>query len=519
MLAGCKKGLSMAANPLQTALVAILAVSVSGPAVGQGFGLPEDDIPPSQGDSNVVDVPTDQVREGARYIYEAFKQIPVDKLEYDFSSGEAPLFSALGLTPSRIIGTSTGKQIDISNLSGQGDDAVFREGVGIDVGLRYLFGTGTLSDTWDDTPVDQVLSQGNIGSIQGGQEIVLDRDNSPGWDHGGYWDRRLLDRTKVSFGAIRGVEEANDALTVGASMTSTILTNQDVRADRAFLSCVLSDGNLKPVIQMFDAYKQSVGGAVAQGRRSGDAEMAAATALHEKAVSQLRARNPVGTVRRQDVYARMAGLSLLDSGAIDDCRKQASITGAKGWYWDVGVSSQFTTPNEENGFDDLKYAGAIFHTSFAFNAVGNDEDAADAATAKRTAESGFFDSDTIVESVIDPRLEFTARYAMDDKGNVEGSDTQFGRDVFSASGKLQFGGSIFNIFAESSYVHEDRKDGQDDQEFLQYTGGIEFRVIDDVFIQLSIGTTDGKEKDDTFGKGSFKVKFNPGFSNVFGGDN
>jgi len=83
----------------------------------------------------------------------------------------------------------------------------------------------------------------------------------------------------------------------------------------------------------------------------------------------------------------------------------------------------------------------------------------------------------------------------------------FEQDSLLVGAKYRFGGSTFNITGEAAYIMADRE-GRPDDTYLNYTGKIEFRVFENIWVDISGGSSSGREdSDEVFGLGALKIGF------------
>ena len=86
---------------------------------------------------------------------------------------------------------------------------------------------------------------------------------------------------------------------------------------------------------------------------------------------------------------------------------------------------------------------------------------------------------------------------------------KFAGPSFSTSSFSREDGPDLNFSFEVAFIDENRK-GRDDETLFRYTLGAEYRLLEDVYLKLSLGTEDGRddEDDQTFALGRIKLGFN-----------
>jgi len=179
---------------------------------------------------------------------------------------------------------------------------------------------------------------------------------------------------------------------------------------------------------------------------------------------------------------------------IADCRKEVERKDWNATSLSLGIAP--TWLSESGSVGDTEWTGlGLWSTfSYGFEGLGKrlDEGAqllahiqyrSDELKPDQNNDGQFFEQDTF-------KFALQGRFAVPDLI----SETTEGNDA--------------NFFVDIAYTNEDR-DNREDEEFLKYTVGIEFKVAEQQFLQISMGTEDGKdtESNNEFVHAGFKWAF------------
>lgn len=259
---------------------------------------------------------------------------------------------------------------------------------------------------------------------------------------------RFLSRTKISFAAAKGANAEDEAARLALGLFVTPFDRGDPRADESLLRCFRE--RLGPVHA--DAVKvqnNKIAPLVGEGKlEEAIAELEKAIADHEK-----RARPEA-----------------------DACRDEARKRNWNATAWSLGVAPTWTAP--AGNTSDLDWSGAGVWTSIGY---------------------GFEEIPGLEDNAL---LVLHARYRSNELApDPNGSGAFLEQDTYTLAGQLRMagfdfretvGGPDLNFLFEAAYVKEDRK-LRPDESLFRYTAGFDYRITDNLYLNLSVGAEDGRE--------------------------
>lgn len=289
---------------------------------------------------------------------------------------------------------------------------------------------------------------------------------------------RLLSRTKVSFATTKGTED-DKSTKVALGLTLTPWDRSDPRLNEAIFDCfsAVFDGSNK---KRADIRKELLG----------------------------LPRDANYSTNKAEILKKYAPIEKAFKDGVAKCRKDIlpSLTEAAwgGSAWNIGVAPTWTS--EKGGFGDLDWSGVGIWSTFAY---------------------GFEDVRALNENA---QVLFHVRYRTDERVAVEDQPkTFFDQDTLTLAGQLKVAGPSFktdfieqreggpdlNFSFEFAYIDENRS-GRADEQLFRYTVGAEYRVLEDVYAKLSIGSETGRENEDNEGFILGRLKW--GFKTPGGGN-
>ena len=282
-----------------------------------------------------------------------------------------------------------------------------------------------------------------------------------------YQENRLTQiaaRTQFSLATTKGTSDDDKSARLALGLRLTPYDLGDPRNDEQLLKC-FTEGELK---QVHDRANQL------------SIEMAEFAATED----------PTELEFEREVDDRLLSLEGEAREAAAKCRQETRSRNWNATSWSLGVAPTWTS--RDGGTDDLEWSGAALWTSLAygFEDVPGLEDTSQVTMHARYRSDeqvpdsdnggGFLEQDTLVLAL---------------KARIAGPNIPFGSEPGGRLEPSALGGADLNFAIEVSYLNSDRKNRKS-EEYFQYSVGAEYRITDDLYLNLTIGATEGQEKDD-----------------------
>ena len=268
---------------------------------------------------------------------------------------------------------------------------------------------------------------------------------------------RFASRTQFSFAIAKGANDEDEATRIALGLVVTPFDRGDSRNDQKLLDCF--EERIGKVHKDAVKVQHKIAPLVASNSPEWPTKL-------EKEISQLEQQA---------------------KSEADTCRKEARKRNWNASAWSVGIAPTWTAAKGNVGDLDWSGVGIWTSVSYGFEEISNLEDNA--------------------------QILLHARYRSDELApDPMESGTFFEQDTLTIAGQIRVAGFSFrkttggpdlNFLFETAYVNENRK-GRPDEELLRYTLGFDYRIMDDLYLDFSIGTEDGR---DDGGDNSFGISF------------
>lgn len=155
------------------------------------------------------------------------------------------------------------------------------------------------------------------------------------------------------------------------------------------------------------------------------------------------------------------------------CREDARRRNWNNSAWDIGFAPSWIS--EDGTTDDLEWNGLAVWSSLAygFEGIKGLEDRAQIILHARYRQG---------EEVPDANMQ----------------DTFFEQDSLLVGGRLRFGSPSLNFSVEGVFSHAEPEDWEEDDS-LRVSGGVEVRVAENLWLEVSVGGSDGRNDDNDQG--------------------
>jgi hypothetical protein len=271
---------------------------------------------------------------------------------------------------------------------------------------------------------------------------------------------RAASRTQFSLATTKGATDEDKATRVALGLLITPFDLGDARTDKLLLKC----------------FEQKVG------------------KVHEDTVKVQHEIAPLVATGSPDWSTKLASeINKLEKRAKDEaeaCRDEARKRHWNASAWSVGVAPTWTTPT--GNVSDLDWSGAGLWTSvsYGFENVPGLEDTGQLIVHARYR---------IHERAPDPqqRGAFLTQDTLTLAGQVRVAGFSFRKTT---------GGPDLNFLFEAAYVHEDRQRRRDEG-VLRYTAGFDYRITENLYLDVSIGTENGRKEGGNNQFGTFGLKW------------
>lgn len=257
---------------------------------------------------------------------------------------------------------------------------------------------------------------------------------------------RLLSRTQLSLATAKANDTDDKATRLALGFLITPFDRGDPRTDRKLLDC----------------FTQRVG------------------AVHADATKVMDEVAPIAATRPQDVPAalakRLPGLEQRAKDQAESCRQEARKRNWNASAWNIGLAPTWVSP--KGSTSDLRPSGTSVWTSAGYGFEGL---------------PGLEDNAQIIAH---------ARYRPNERVPApEGNNAFIKQDTLTLAGQIRLAGFSFrkttggpdlNFLLEAAYVNEARQHRRDEKIF-RYTGGFDYKITDDLYLDVSIGSEDGRK--------------------------
>ncbi len=272
---------------------------------------------------------------------------------------------------------------------------------------------------------------------------------------------RLASRTQFSFATAKGISETDQATRLALGLTVTLFDRGDPRLDDELLAC----------------FEERIGG------------------VHDDAVQLLRDLAPLAATGSPELPIRLEkGITRLEERAkkqAEACRQEARMRNWNASAWTVGFAPTWTAPDGNVNNLDASGIGLWTSVGYGFEDIPGLEDSAQFVLHARY-RSGELTSDPSSEG------SFFEQDAMTIAGQIRLAGFSF-RDTKGGPPDL-------NLLLEAAYVEEDRTD-RPDENLLRYTLGLDYRIAEDLYLDFSVGTEDGREHEDNSSFGMLGLRW------------
>lgn len=272
----------------------------------------------------------------------------------------------------------------------------------------------------------------------------------------------LASRTQFSFATAKGANDEDEATRIALGLFVTPFDRADPRTDKKLLECFKN--RIGTVHDDAVKFQDEIAPLVANGSPEWPTRL-------EKAIDQFEKRA---------------------ANEADVCRDEARKRNWNASAWSIGVAPTWTAP--KGNASDLDWSGVGLWTSISY---------------------GFEKIPGLQENA---QVLWHTRYRSDELApDPSGSGAFFKQNTLTLAGQLRIAGFSFrettggpdlNFLFEAAYVKEDRQ-GRPDEKLFRYTAGIDYRIADNLYLDVSIGTEDGRKdgRDGRFGMAGLKWGF------------
>jgi hypothetical protein len=278
---------------------------------------------------------------------------------------------------------------------------------------------------------------------------------------------RLLDRTMLSFAAVKGESGADKNTRLAIGIRVTLWDTGDPRMDKNLADCLRNaiidvdirrkkeldalDEEIKILQVQWEVIEGQIDEASKSESKKGTLPQLedAVRALIKKTIKLKRQREVLLAADREELNKQGAA-------AIQSCRSKKEIR-ASLWNrssWSFGVAPTYTSFADTQ--DNLHSTGAAIWTSAAF-------------AVKDYGQLILHSSYRSNESVPDPQRV----------------GSFFEQNSKRAGGRLRFGNPDLNFSLEGLYVEEQRKGTQSTDKKIQYGASVEHRIGDDLWVVVA----------------------------------
>jgi len=274
-------------------------------------------------------------------------------------------------------------------------------------------------------------------------------------------------RTRLSFATVKGQEDADESMKLSLGVHFLPIDSGDVRLNKNIDKCYDNAANLTEA-------KYPI-----KSARDFNMDMK----LHKKHRKEMLEK------RATELRKSLKGKSTVSNikGCVDEELKDKKIN-----RWAIGIAPKLISPDGDS--DNFQYDGFGVWTSYAYGM--------DRLTDK-------FHKYNALKSDGSTQVIIHARYLFDESNPVPGMPNNFlEQDSFFVGGKLQTAGNSWNAALEFSYNIAYPDVGETDESFL-YAFVFEKKILKDLWIEASVGSTDGRDlqDDNAFGKVNLKWAF------------
>lgn len=428
------------------------------------------------------------------------------KLVLDLSVPESPAFEALGFTPERIVRPSSPRELAANLLNGVDRRGNLQTGVAIDT-TPYLFA--------------------------GGSKVSL----------GAYRDdymTRLAMRTQFSLGTTKGTSDDDKSVRVGLGVKTTLWDAGDTRIDHEFTECLAgahelvhasldelltgTPDELEELSKRLDPetrgqlridvvllLNQEASEEAAKEARAPDAprKPAIESADRRERILRTSLAEKLGTDAFGREYTERIVLFLDPEGKLErgqeitkDCFEQARRRNWNRPSWDLGGA--FSWISADGQADNLASNGGALWTSLSLNLPDetwwNLKKSA-AIDEKREEYLGDFVREHF-------QLVLHARYRPEEEVPDSSGSGTVSQDTTLVGGRLRMGTPTWALSAEAAYTYTKASGMSGDGSTFYGIGG-EYRIADDLWLQVSVGSESGNNMgtDQSSVLGSFKYGF------------
>ena len=274
---------------------------------------------------------------------------------------------------------------------------------------------------------------------------------------------RLMSRIQLSLATAKGLNDDDKATRAALGLFITLFDLGDPRNDPVLISC----------------FREKIG------------------PIHKKAVAVMDEIAPIVATRPEAevtaaIEERIAPLQEAAKKQAEACRAEARKRHWNASAWNIGVAPTWTA--NKGQVSELHSSGTSVWTTLGYG----------------------FESISGLEDVAQILLH--ARY----RGNEvvaapEGNGAFLKQDTLTLAGQLRIAGLTFrepkgdpdlSLLLEAAYIRENRHNRPNERLF-RYSVGFDFRLTNDLYLDVSIGTEDGRKagKDAQFGMAGLKWGF------------
>lgn len=440
--------------------------------------------------------------------------LPTRDLTLDLSVPESPAFDVLGFTPQKIVRPTSPRDLAANLLNGVDERGNLQTGIAIDIAPVPIF----LNDMADSP-------------------ITLH-------DYRSDYLMRLASRTQLSLGTTKGTDSDDKAVRVGLGVKSTLWDAGDPRMDNRLAGCLFvahqivhagmdltlnaSPEALKAIADALEASAPPARQAAyaAGGEDAAGIIMGEALAIRTEAgigapaivSAQATVADDQATRIRTAIAPRLATVDVtllepeeanivevfterfVDFSVVTLARGATlaaecmSTSKEQNWNqpsWEIGGAGSWISPDGK--IDDLEDSGGAVWTSISLNLPD------DSWWNLRQLDQAPRSLGRVSTFVRDHfQLILHARYRGDQKVPVQmdGMDTDatINQDSALAGGRLRIGVPNLAFSVEGAYVYT-KQQGMSSNNSGFYSIGAEFRIAEDLWVQVSAGTETGGNPD------------------------